>query len=82
MILFSDEFKLFFNDSSLQKIADKCLSISLDAFNVNNGNIPKWTIALDELKASRLTLRHISAIFWSGESLKNSLNSSVNKIIN
>jgi len=51
MILFSDEFKLFFNDSSLQKIADKCLRISLDAFNVNNGNIPKWTIALDELKA-------------------------------
>jgi tRNA (mo5U34)-methyltransferase len=51
MILFTDEFKLFFNDSSLQKIADKCLRISLDAFNVNNGNIPKWTIALDELKA-------------------------------
>ena len=51
MILFTDEFKLFFNDSSLQKIADKCLRISLDAFNINNGNIPKWTIALDELKA-------------------------------
>ena len=51
MILFTDEFKLFFNDSSLQKIADKCLRISLDAFNVNNGNIPKWTIALEELNA-------------------------------
>ncbi|MDB4139469.1 tRNA 5-methoxyuridine(34)/uridine 5-oxyacetic acid(34) synthase CmoB [Candidatus Thioglobus sp.] len=51
MILFTDEFKLFFNDSSLQKIADICLRVSLDAFNVNNGNIPKWTIALDELKA-------------------------------
>jgi tRNA (mo5U34)-methyltransferase len=51
MILFTDEFRLFFNDLSLQEIADKCLKISLDAFNVNNGNIPKWTIALDELKA-------------------------------
>jgi tRNA (mo5U34)-methyltransferase len=51
MILFTDEFKLFFNDLVLQEIADKCLKISLDAFNVNNGNIPKWTIALDELEA-------------------------------
>ena len=51
MILFTDEFKLFFKDSPLQKIADICLRVSLDAFNVNNGNIPKWTIALDELKA-------------------------------
>ena len=52
MILFKDEFKVFFNDLALQEIADKCLTISLDAFNVNNGNIPKWTIALDELKAT------------------------------
>ncbi len=51
MILFTDEFKLFFNDLALQEIADKCLHISLDALNVNNGNIPKWTIALDELEA-------------------------------
>ena len=51
MILFTDEFRLFFNDSSLQEIADKCLRVSLDAFNVINGNIPKWTIALNELKA-------------------------------
>ena len=50
MILFTDEFKLFFNDSSLQKIADICLRVSLDAFNVNNGNIPKWSVAIEELK--------------------------------
>jgi len=51
MILFKDEFKVFFNDLQLRKIADQCFRISLNAFNVNNGNIPKWTIALDALKA-------------------------------
>jgi len=51
MILFKDEFKIFFDDLQLKKIADQCLRVSLNAFNVNNGNIPKWTIALDALKA-------------------------------
>ena len=51
MILFKDEFKVFFDDLQLRKIADQCFRITLNAFNVNNGNIPKWTIALDELKA-------------------------------
>jgi len=51
MILFKDEFKVFFDDLQLRKIADQCFRISLNAFNVNNGNIPKWTIALDALKA-------------------------------
>ncbi len=51
MILFKDEFKVFFDDLQLKKIADQCLRTSLNAFNVNNGNIPKWTIALDALKA-------------------------------
>jgi tRNA (mo5U34)-methyltransferase len=51
MILFKDEFKIFFNDLKLQKIADGCLKKSLEAFNINNGNIPKWTIALEELNA-------------------------------
>jgi len=50
MILFKDEFKVFFDDLKLRKIADQCFRISLDAFNVNNGNIPKWTIALNELE--------------------------------
>jgi len=51
MILFKDEFKVFFDDIQLKKIADQCLRTSLNAFNINNGNIPKWTVALDELKA-------------------------------
>jgi tRNA (mo5U34)-methyltransferase len=50
MILFKDDFNGFFKDLKLKKIADQCLRISLDAFSVNNGNIPKWTIALNELK--------------------------------
>ena len=51
MNLFKDEFKVFFDDLQLEKIADQCLRTSLNAFNVNNGNIPKWTMALDALKA-------------------------------
>ena len=51
MILFKDEFKVFFDDLQLKKIADQCLRTSLNAFNVNNGNIPKWSMALDALKA-------------------------------
>jgi hypothetical protein len=51
MILFKEEFKVFFDDLELTKIADQCLRTSLNAFNVNNGNIPKWTIALDALKS-------------------------------
>ena len=50
MILFIDDFNGFFKDIKLKKIADQCLRISLDALNVNNGNISKWTITLDELK--------------------------------
>lgn len=51
MILFEDEFRLFFNDLAPQNISEKCLEISLNALNVNNGNIPKWTIALDEIRS-------------------------------
>ena len=51
MILFKDEFKVFFDDLQFKKIADQCFRASLNALNVNNGNIPKWTIALDALKA-------------------------------
>jgi len=51
MILFKDEFKVFFDDLQLKKIADQCLRTSLNAFNINNGNIPKWTMALNALKA-------------------------------
>ena len=50
MIIFTEEFRVFFNDLALKKIADQCLKASLDAFNVNNGNIPKWSVAIEELK--------------------------------
>jgi len=49
MNLFEDKFRLFFNDLTLHKFADECLSKSLKAFQVNNGNIPKWNEALDGL---------------------------------
>ena len=51
MKLFEDKFNLFFNDLVLQKFKDECLLKSLDAFAVKNGNIPKWTSALDEINA-------------------------------
>ena len=50
MIIFTEEFRVFFNDLALKKIADQCLKASLDAFKVNNGNIPKWSVAIEELK--------------------------------
>ena len=43
--------RFFLMTYNSKKIADQCFRISLNAFNVNNGNIPKWTIALDALKA-------------------------------
>lgn len=49
MNLFEDKFRLFFNDLTLHKFADECLSKSLKAFQVNNGNIQKWNEALDGL---------------------------------
>ena len=50
MIIFTEEFRVFFNDLALKKIADQCLKASLDAFKVKNGNIPKWSVAIEELK--------------------------------
>ena len=51
MKLFEDKFELFFNDLVLQEFKDECLLKSRDAFAVKNGNIPKWTSALDEINA-------------------------------
>jgi tRNA (mo5U34)-methyltransferase len=51
MKLFEDKFKLFFNDLVLQKFKDECLLKSHNAFAIKNGNIPKWTSALDEISA-------------------------------
>ena len=49
MNLFLDDLLTFFDDFSLNKISKKCLAISNKAFQVNNGNIPKWSQAIDTI---------------------------------
>jgi tRNA (mo5U34)-methyltransferase len=49
--LFLDDLLTFFDDFSLNKISKKCLAISNKAFQVNNGNIPKWSQAIDTIDA-------------------------------
>ena len=51
MNLFIDDLLIFFDDSLLNKISKKCLEISNQAFQVNNGNIPKWSQAIDTIDA-------------------------------
>ena len=51
MNLFLDDLLAFFDDFSLNKISKKCLAISNKAFQVNNGNIPKWSQAIDTIDA-------------------------------
>jgi tRNA (mo5U34)-methyltransferase len=47
MKFFLDDFRLFFDNSSLKIISNECLKRSETAFQVKNGNIPKWTKAID-----------------------------------
>jgi len=49
--LFLDDLLIFFDDFLLNKISKKCLEISNQAFQVNNGNIPKWSQAIDTIAA-------------------------------
>ena len=49
MNLFLDDLLTFFDDSLLNKISKKCLETSNQAFQVNNGNIPKWSQAIDTI---------------------------------
>ena len=42
---------IFFDDFLLKKISKKCLEISNQAYQVNNGNIPKWSQAIDTIDA-------------------------------
>jgi len=49
--LFLDDLLIFFDDLLLNKISKKCLEISNQAFQVNNGNIPKWSQAIDTIDA-------------------------------
>ncbi len=51
MNLFLDDLLTFFDDSLLNKISKKCLEISNQAYQVNNGNIPKWSQAIDTIDA-------------------------------
>ena len=51
MNLFLDDFLIFFDDFLLNKISKKCLEISIQAYQVNNGNIPKWSQAIDAIDA-------------------------------
>jgi len=49
--LFREDLVIFFDDFLLKKISKKCLEISNQAFQVNNGNIPKWSQAIDTIDA-------------------------------
>ena len=51
MNLFREDLVIFFDDFLLKKISKKCLEISNQAFQVNNGNIPKWSQAIDTIDA-------------------------------
>ena len=51
MNLFRENLVNFFDDFLLKKISKKCLEISNQAFQVNNGNIPKWSQAIDTIDA-------------------------------
>ena len=51
MKLFEDKFELFFNDLTLHQFKEECLSKSLKALQVKNGNIPKWNKSIDELES-------------------------------
>jgi tRNA (mo5U34)-methyltransferase len=51
MKLFKDKFDLFFNDLTLHQFKEECLSKSLKALQVKNGNIPKWNKSIDELES-------------------------------
>jgi len=49
--LFREDLVIFFDDFSLNKISKKCLEITNQAYQVNNGNIPKWSQAIETIDA-------------------------------
>ena len=51
MNLFREDLVIFFDDFLLNKISTKCLEISNQAYQVNNGNIPKWSQAIETIDA-------------------------------
>jgi len=78
--LFDKDLVIFFDDFSLKKISKKCLEISNQSYQVNNGNIPKWSQAIDiidsfpkgklSLKQPYININHDSI---DSESLLNAL---------
>ena len=60
MNLFREDLVIFFDDFLLNKISKKCLEISNQSYQVNNGNIPKWSQAIktiDTLPKGKVTLK-------------------------
>jgi len=58
--LFHEDLVIFFDDCLLNKISKKCLEISGQAYQVNNGNIPKWSqaiVAIDALPKGKVSLK-------------------------
>jgi len=49
--LFREDLVIFFDDFLLNKISIKCLEITNQAYQVNNGNIPKWSQAIETIDA-------------------------------
>jgi len=49
--LFREDLVIFFDDFLLNNISKKCLEMSNQAYQVNNGNIPKWSQAIDAIDA-------------------------------
>ena len=60
MNLFREDLVIFFDDFLLNKISKQCLEISNQAYQVNNGNIPKWSQvieAIDALPKGKVSLK-------------------------
>ena len=51
MNFFCKDLVNFFDDFLLKKISKKCLEINNQAYQVNNGNIPKWSQAIATIDA-------------------------------
>jgi len=78
--LFDKDLVIFFDDFLLKKISKKCLEISNQSYQANNGNIPKWSQAIDiidSLPKGRLSLKqpyiNINQDSIDSESLLNAL---------
>ena len=60
MNLFREDLVNFFDDFLLNKISKQCVEISNQAYQVNNGNIPKWSQAIeaiDSLPKGKVSLK-------------------------